>query len=54
MEKDRTGSSDNRDTRGGAQDPVSEKPKGNSPLPEGLQRERKGPLNKDTGRRVKD
>jgi hypothetical protein len=40
--------SDYRDTRGGAYDHVNDF--GN---PEGLRKERKGPLNKDTGRRPK-
>lgn len=53
MENKQSGVSDLRDKRGGAMDPVNEKPDGNSPLPEGLEPERKGPLNKDTGRRPK-
>ncbi len=53
MNKESQSGSDLRDKRGGAFDTVNESPDGNSPLPEGLERERKGPLNKDTGRRPK-
>jgi hypothetical protein len=53
MEKERQSASALRDKHGGVIDPVNEKPDGNWPLPEGLERERKGPLNKDTGRRPK-
>ena len=34
-------------------EPLPSKKEGNSPLPEGLRRERKGPLSKNTGRRGK-
>ena len=35
-------------------DPLPGPDEGNYPLPEGLRKERHGPLNKDTGRRPKD
>ena len=39
---------DLRDERQGAHDPVTPE---ENPIPEGLRRQRKGPLDKDTGRR---
>lgn len=35
-------------------EPVPGPDQGNYPLPEGLRKERQGPLNKDTGRRPKE